>query len=367
MKPLKLALIFGGRSGEHDISIISARSIAQHIDKSKYRVYPIYITKSGEWINAYASKRILKIDMVTILKSRLKKDHNQALKEISILAKDNPFTFDFKHENIKAVFPCLHGPYGEDGTVQGLLDMHDLPYVGCDVLSSAVTMDKAMSKICFRHAGLNVTDFLVFSRHELSGNLTGIVSKIESTLAYPVFVKPANMGSSVGISKAKNTENLKEALLLAAQYDRKIVVENGVEAREFEVAVLGNNDPIASPVGEIVPCNEFYDFDAKYIKGNSELFIPAQIQKSLSKIIQDLALKAFKACGCEGMARADFLMDKSSGKLYINEINTIPGFTSISMYPKLFKQSGISYPDLLDRLVQLGVERHKEKSNIKTV
>ncbi len=359
-----LGLIFGGRSGEHEISIISARSIAQHIDNTKYSLKPIYITQSGEWINPEASEKILAIDFDRVVKSASEQKRNEALQTISNLAEGNRFSFDFQKEQIDVVFPCLHGPYGEDGTVQGLLDMHKLPYVGCDVLSSAITMDKAMSKICFSHAGLNITDFLVFYRHNFDSDMLGITALIETKLGYPVFVKPANMGSSVGISKVKSSEDLQPALELAATYDRKIVVEKGLEAREFEVAVLGNQDPIASPVGEIVPCNEFYDFNAKYVKGTSKLFIPAEISESLSERLRDLAIKAYKATACEGMARVDFLMDKHNDTIYINEINTIPGFTSISMFPKLFAHAGIAYPDLIDRLIQLAIARYDDKSNV---
>jgi len=367
MKPKKLGLIFGGRSGEHEISIISAQSIATHIDKDKYRIYPIYISKSGKWLNASASKKILKIDFDGLLKSGSKKDLKKTFKEISALSKQSGFSFNFKQEKISAVFPCLHGPYGEDGTIQGLLEMHNLPYVGCDVLSSALTMDKGMSKIAFKHAGLNVADFLIFHRHEFQNDITPTISAIESKFSYPVFVKPANMGSSVGITKVKNAAGLEKALYLAAKYDRKILIEESVDAREFEVAILGNQSPIASPVGEIVPCNEFYDFDAKYVKGTSELFIPAKIEYKLSDQIRQLALTAYKSTGCEGMARVDFLMEKHTGKLYLNEINTIPGFTSISMYPKLFTEAGISYPELIHRLIMLALERHADKSNIKTI
>lgn len=362
MKKLKVAILFGGRSGEHEISIVSARSVASALDKKKYQYLPIYITKEGHWLSPDVSEKVLKTDFEELIKLQSTAEIKKIEREISKLSKTKRFSFDFKKEKIDVAFPVLHGPFGEDGTIQGLFEMMDVAYVGCGVLSSSLTMDKAMSKICFEHAGLNVADYMVVMRSELSSNLNQVLSQAEKRLKFPIFVKPANMGSSVGISKAKNRKELASALEIAAKYDRKIVLEKGIDARELEVAVLGNENPIASVVGEIVPCNEFYDYDAKYVKGTSELYIPARVTKPLQEKLRKAAIEAFKAVACEGMARVDFFLERKTNKIYINEINTIPGFTSISMYPKLFGAAGIDYPTLIDKLIELARERHQDKA-----
>jgi D-alanine-D-alanine ligase len=245
--------------------------------------------------------------------------------------------------------------------------MMNVPYVGCGVLASSLTMDKAMAKVHFLEARLNVSDFVVVSRQEITSNLKKIVAACEGNLSYPMFVKPANMGSSVGVSKAKSRKDLEAALKVAAQYDRKILIEQGINARELEVSVLGNDKLEVSVVGEIEPCNEFYDYEAKYVKGDSKLFIPAKVSKELAKKIQDAAKVAFESCGCEGMARVDFFLERGTDKIYINELNTIPGFTSISMYPKMFAAAGLPYPKLVQRLLDLAVSRHNEQKKNKTV
>lgn len=362
MKKLKVAILFGGRSGEHEISIVSARSVASALDKKKYQFLPIYITKDGHWLSPDISQKVLSTDFEALIKSQSTAEIQKIEREISKLSKTNRFSFDFKKEKIDVAFPVLHGPFGEDGTIQGLFEMMDVAYVGCGVLSSSLTMDKAMSKICFEKAGLNVADYMVIMRSELGDNLTKILSQAEKRLKFPIFVKPANMGSSVGISKAKNRKELASALEIAAKYDRKIVLEKGIDARELEVAVLGNENPVASTVGEIVPCNEFYDYDAKYVKGTSELYIPARVSKPLQEKLRKAAIDAFKAVACEGLARVDFFLERKTNRIYINEINTIPGFTSISMYPKLFGASGIDYPSLIDRLIELALERYQDKA-----
>ncbi|NTV45835.1 MAG: D-alanine--D-alanine ligase [Chlorobiales bacterium] len=362
MKKLKVAILFGGRSGEHEISIVSARSVASALDKKKYQFLPIYITKDGHWLSPDISQKVLSTDFEALIKSQSTTEIQKIEHEILKLSKTNRFSFDFKKEKIDVAFPVLHGPFGEDGTIQGLFEMMDVAYVGCGVLSSSLTMDKAMSKICFEKAGLNVADYMVVMRSELGDNLTKILSQAEKRLKFPIFVKPANMGSSVGISKAKNRKELTSALEIAAKYDRKIVLEKGIDARELEVAVLGNENPVASTVGEIVPCNEFYDYDAKYVKGTSELYIPARVSKPLQEKLRKAAIDAFKAVACEGLARVDFFLERKTNRIYINEINTIPGFTSISMYPKLFGASGIDYPSLIDRLIELALERYQDKA-----
>jgi D-alanine-D-alanine ligase len=268
---------------------------------------------------------------------------------------------------IDVIFPVLHGPYGEDGTVQGLLEMANVPYVGAGVLASAVGMDKIIARRLFAAAGLPQVAYCALARRAWRADRTGSLETIEAALPYPVFVKPANMGSSVGISKARNRAQLAAALDLAAQFDRKLLIEAAVpHARELEVSVLGNDDPVASIPGEIVPGNEFYDYNAKYIDDNSELCIPARVDVETVRRLQQLAVQAFQALDCEGLARVDFLMDGASGALFLNEINTLPGFTRISMYPKLWEASGISYPDLVDRLVRLALERHADRQQNST-
>ncbi len=352
----RLALLFGGRSGEHEISIISARSIASAVNKAKFDVVPIYITRKGEWLGKSASQKVLNIDVEPLLKSpkALKKTHA----DIAALTKKSRFNFDFS--NIDVAFPALHGTFGEDGTVQGCLDMFNVPYVGCGVLASALTMDKAFAKVCFQQAGLNVGAYHVVRRSDLKTRLNNILDAAEAELGYPMFVKPANSGSSVGISKAKTRSDLKAALTLAAQYDRKLLIEKGIDAREIEVAALGNDTVVTSAIGEIVPCNEFYDYDAKYVKGDSKLFIPADLSDTIAAEVHLAAKIAYQSTGCEGMARVDFFLERGTNTLYINELNTIPGFTSISMYPKLFAAAGLPYPKLINRLIALALERHKD-------
>ncbi len=351
-----LALLFGGRSGEHEISIISARSVAAAVNLKQFNLLPIYITREGKWLGEAASRSVLEKNYEALIKNP------EALaKEKARVAKlKGTFKFDFS--KIDIVFPVLHGTFGEDGTAQGLLEMMNVPYVGNGVLASALTMDKATAKATFKDAGLNVVSYVVGFRDEVESNLNAIVKRCEKALTYPMFVKPANLGSSVGISKAKNRAGLIDALKLAANYDRKILIEQGLSVRELEIGVLGNREVQVSVVGEIVPCNEFYDYEAKYVKGDSKLFIPAQLPKRISDAVQKQAVIAFKATGCEGMARIDFFLEKETHKLFINEINTIPGFTSISMYPKMFLAAGVSYPELISRLIELAFERFKERS-----
>ncbi|MFN3345459.1 MAG: D-alanine--D-alanine ligase family protein [Chloroherpetonaceae bacterium] len=350
-----LALLFGGRSGEHEISIISARSVANAIDSKQFNLLPIYITREGNWLNEPASRSVLEKNYEALIKNP-----DALEKEKARVAKlKGKFKFDFS--NIDVAFPVLHGTFGEDGTVQGLLEMMNVPYVGNGVLASALTMDKAAAKATFKEAGLNVVSYVVGFREELESNMNMVVKRCEKALSYPMFVKPANLGSSVGISKAKTRAQLEAALKLAALYDRKILIEQGLNVRELEVGVLGNKEVQASVVGEIVPCNEFYDYEAKYIKSDSKLFIPAQLPKRISNEVQKQAVTAFKAVNGEGMARVDFFLERETNKLFINEINTIPGFTSISMYPKMFLAMGLSYPELVARLIELAFERFNER------
>lgn len=361
MKKKRIALVFGGKSGEHEVSIVSARSVAAAMNPAKYDLVPIHITKDGKWLGHQASHKVLGTNYEALIQLGSAEKLLAEQKSVAALSKQSRFGFDFASEKIDAVFPVLHGPFGEDGTIQGLLEMLGAPYVGCGVLASALAMDKAMAKVHFSHAGLRVGKFQVILRHELAAAQKRIVARAERDLRYPLFVKPANLGSSVGISKAHNRPELVRALSFAAEYDRKILLEAAFDARELEVAVLGNTDLAVSVVGEVEPCNEFYDYEAKYVKGDSKLTIPAALPKAVSEKIRKAASVAFKALDCEGMARVDFFLERGTNALYINEINTIPGFTSISMYPKMFAAAGVPYPALIDRLIELALDRHRDR------
>ena len=398
MAKLRVGILFGGRSGEHEVSLLSAASVVNAIDKTKYEVVPIGITKDGRWLTAEHAERLLKgkgADGVSAgaTQTRLRAGDPEATPGAAVLATGEsvvvppeparrdaglvPFQTDANLRrasdraiNVDVIFPVLHGTFGEDGTIQGLLELADIAYVGAGVLGSSAGMDKDIMKSLFRAAGLPIVKHVTILRGQfesLSKEAPKKLQKlVESKLKYPVFVKPANLGSSVGISKAHDPKELGPAIREAAKFDRKIVIEEGVggkknKAREIECAVLGNDDPKASIAGEIVPCKEFYDYDAKYLAEGSELVIPAKITKAEMKTVQRLAIAAFQAVDCTGLARVDFLMDPKSRRIYVNEINTMPGFTAISMYPKLWGATGVSYPELIDRLIQLGIERHEDK------
>jgi len=357
-KKIRLGILFGGRSGEHDVSLVSAASVMKALDAAKYEVVPIGITREGQWRVGTGTLKLLpqvleKGDPVTpsVDPSGPKL---LPLGPESLTPKARP--------EVDVIFPVLHGTFGEDGTVQGLLELADIPYVGAGVLASSAGMDKDVMKRLFRDAGLPVVPWELVLRSDWGKDAAGVRRRIESKLPYPLFVKPVNMGSSVGISKVHSGDALTAAMDLAAEYDRKILAEKAVDAREIECSVLGNDHPQASVPGEVVPVNEFYDYEAKYIKEGSELLIPAPLTAAETKHAQELAIRAFEAIDGAGMGRVDFLLDRQSGELYVNEINTIPGFTSISMYPKLWEASGIPYSELLDRLVSLALERHQEKS-----
>jgi D-alanine-D-alanine ligase len=392
MKKLRVGILFGGRSGEHEVSLLSAASVFNAIDKEKYEVVPIGITKEGHWVTAADAERLLKGEFSHHEERHLRAGDPEVTPGAAVLARGEAvvvppepqqhggalaaFQTDASSHalvrraadraiNVDVIFPVLHGTFGEDGTIQGLLELADLPYVGAGVLGSAAGMDKDIMKSLFRAAGLPIVKHVTFLRNDWESNSKKIQKLVESKLKYPVFVKPANLGSSVGISKAHDRKELGPAIEEAARFDRKIVIEQGVggkqKAREIECAVLGNDRPEASVPGEIVPSKEFYDYDAKYLDEGSQLIIPAKLSKAETKEVQQLAIGAFKAVDCSGLARVDFLMEPKSRKIYLNEINTMPGFTSISMYPKLWEATGISYSDLIGRLIQLGVERYEEK------
>ena len=388
MEKLRVGVLFGGRSGEHEVSLLSAASVLNAIDKEKYEVVPIGITKDGRWLTAEHAENLLNGKLV--LESRnLRAGDPETTESAAVLARGEavvvppepvhrhtglvPFQSDAtlmrrasdRAINVDVIFPVLHGTFGEDGTIQGLLELADIPYVGAGVLGSAAGMDKDIMKSLFIAAGIPIVKHVTILRSAWEKDPVR-VGKLVGKLKYPVFVKPANLGSSVGISKAHNRKELGPAIEEAARFDRKIVIEQGVggkkdKAREIECSVLGNDEPVASVPGEIVPAKEFYDYNAKYLDEGSELIIPAKLSRAQTKKVQELAVAAFRAVDCSGLARVDFLMDPKSGKIFLNEINTMPGFTAISMYPKLWAASGLAYADLIDRLIQLGIERHEDK------
>ncbi|HEV2176853.1 MAG TPA: D-alanine--D-alanine ligase family protein [Terriglobia bacterium] len=364
-KKIRLGILFGGRSGEHEVSLTSAASVLAALDPAKYEVVPIGITREGRWMVGHTPDRL---------------DAGAERLLPGVLANGTPVTASADPTGpalipvnsvapasgaqlqVDVIFPILHGTFGEDGTVQGLLELAGVPYVGAGVLASATGMDKDVMKRLFRDARLPVVDWVTVLRGDWEHDSARLRQLIEKRLGYPLFVKPANLGSSVGISKVHNRRELGPAISLAAEYDRKILVEKGVEnAREIECSVLGNDRPQASVPGEVLPVNEFYDYEAKYIKEGSELIIPAKITKRQTAQVRDFAVRAFQAIDGAGMARVDFLLDRERGKVWVNEINTIPGFTPISMYPKLWEASGVPYPKLIDRLIELALERHREK------
>jgi D-alanine-D-alanine ligase len=387
MKKLRVGILFGGRSGEHEVSLLSAASVVSAIDKSKFELVPIGITKEGRGLTAGDAELLLQGKAESV-QSHLRAGDPDATPGAAVLATGRAVLVPpephpggslaaFQSEaltrrasdraiNVDIIFPVLHGTFGEDGTIQGLLELADIAYVGAGVLGSAAGMDKDVMKSLFKAAGLPIVKHVTVLRSDWESAPKKVQKLVESKLKYPVFVKPANLGSSVGISKARERKELAPAMEEAAKFDRKIVIEEGVggkkhKAREIECSVLGNDKPAASVAGEIVPGKEFYDYTAKYLDEGSQLIIPAKLSKAESKKIQQLAISAFKAVDCSGLARVDFLMDPKNRKIYLNEINTMPGFTAISMYPKLWAASGLAYPELIERLIRLGQERHEEK------
>ncbi len=364
VRKLRVGIIFGGRSAEHEVSLVSAASVIAALDKEKYDIVPIGITPEGRWLSS--------ADAVRLLKEKTPIDHlpehvllpdprRQGLTPINHSSPE-PAT-----KTVDVVFPVLHGTYGEDGAIQGLFELADVPYVGAGVLGSAIGMDKVVQKQLLHHAKIPVAPDLWFFSSDYETHEKRWITRIERKLGYPSFVKPANLGSSVGITKAHNRRELQEAIRIAAEYDRKILVEKGIRnAREIECSVLGNDQPVASRPGEVVPSNEFYDYDAKYVDGKSQILVPARLPAAVVKKVQRYSTEAFRVLHCEGMARVDFLVAGGGRRIYLSEINTIPGFTSISMYPKLWEASGLSYPALLDRLIALALERHAAKRKLKT-
>ncbi len=364
-KRLKVGVIFGGRSAEHEVSLSSAQTVMRALDKNKYEVVPIGIRPDGQWLLRGDPLKVLtggQMSMPQLLESGY-----HIVDDLSTGREVIPGSQAASLPEVDVVFPVLHGPFGEDGTVQGLLELADIPYVGAGVTASAIGMDKAAMKDVFRSHGLPVAKYVVIKRAEWESQPDAVSRRAADEIGYPCFVKPANMGSSVGIHKVHHAGELAHALNDAAQYDRKLLVEYAVpNAREIECSVLGNDDPIASVPGEVVPGHEFYDYVAKYIDDSSELLIPAPIDPATAERVRDLSIKAFRALDGAGMARVDFLLSRDTGELVVSELNTIPGFTRISMYPKLWEASGIGYSELIDRLIQLALERYADKHRSRT-
>ncbi len=365
-KKLRIGLVFGGRSGEHEISLASARSVMANLDSNKYEVVPIGITKTGTWLLGNEPTRLLNQGIQQDTEettTAVTLTGDPSLRRLIPLQRDEPLR---DNGSLDVIFPVLHGTYGEDGTLQGLLEMANVPYVGCGVLGAALGMDKEKMKMVFAAVGLPNVEHFVCRRKEWERSPETVMNVVEQSLGYPCFVKPVNLGSSVGINKAHNREELAYAMRIAAEYDGKIIIERGINCRELECAVLGNDEPLASVVGEIVASSEFYDYNAKYIDGKSQVFIPADIPRATAEEVRRQAVKAFLALDLSGLARVDFFLEKETGKVYINEANTLPGFTKISMYPMLWEASGLPYTQLLDRLIELAIERHKDRQRNRT-
>jgi D-alanine-D-alanine ligase len=381
VKKLRVGVIYGGRSGEHEVSLASAAAVFQNLDPERYDPIAIRIEKDGRWALPRRPPTLMSAsDVIHAAHPEVGgpvRGQADVAREAHLVAHpggDTLLTIDRDRDSavvsglgLDVVFPVLHGPYGEDGTVQGLLELANVAYVGAGVLASAVGMDKATMKLVFAAKGLPMCDYEVVLKREWQRDERAVMHTVVSRLGFPVFVKPANLGSSVGISKARHATELRAAINLAAEFDRKIVVEAAVpQAREIECAVLGNDEPEASVPGEIIPSREFYDYEAKYLDEASRTVIPAPLTDRQTEEIRTLAVAAFKAIDCAGMARVDFLLAGDSGMLYVNEANTIPGFTTISMYSKMWEASGLPYRKLLDRLIALALERHAEKQQLRT-
>jgi D-alanine-D-alanine ligase len=383
MKRLRIGVLYGGRSGEHEVSLASAAAVFANLDRNRYEPVAIRIEKDGRW--ALADKPPLATSAAEVIEQSRVEAARQIRtgREVHLVSRPSeetilsikrapeaspePTEASVTGLHLDVIFPVLHGPYGEDGTIQGLLELANVPYVGAGVAASALGMDKALMKVMFAAHGLPVCDYQVVLRRDWERQSDTIAADLERRLRFPMFVKPANLGSSVGISKAKNQTSLRDAMDLAGSFDRKIVIEAAVpDAREIECAVLGNDEPQTSVPGEVIPSREFYDYEAKYLDEGSKTVIPADLPAALAEEIQRLSVAAFQALDCAGTARVDFLLSRDSGAVVLNEVNTIPGFTTISMYSKMWEASGVSYPALIDRLVELALERHAAKQHLRT-
>jgi D-alanine-D-alanine ligase len=370
---LRVAVLFGGRSGEHEVSLMSAQSVLAALDPAKYEVVGVGITKEGRWLAGPSAIAALRAAVEN--QRALEPPASEAIPLPSpgtvVAAGDRGVAsteqaLSWLGGPVDVVFPVLHGPYGEDGTVQGLLELVDVPYVGCGVAASAVGMDKVLMKRLLRDAGLPIASFAVVMRRVWQREPERILAELEARFGYPCFVKPANLGSSVGVSKVYDRAGLAQALDLAAEHDRKLVVEEFIAGREIECSVLGNDEPEASVPGEVIPARDFYDYEAKYFDEGTRLIIPASLPPQVEATVRQYAVDAFRALDCAGLARVDFFVTPDD-RVYVNEVNTIPGFTSMSMYPKLWEASGLSYPALVDRLITLALERHRERARASTV
>ena len=356
MEKKRIAVLFGGRSGEHEVSLNSARSVLSVLDPARYEVFQVGITHDGTWFTGPDAR------------TALENGTTESLTPCTILPDaSRPGLYTLRNATLElltpldVVFPVLHGTYGEDGTLQGLLEMADLAYVGAGVTGSSVGMDKGVFKDVMRSIGVPTVESVLVLRSEIEKDMEDVLRRAETVAAYPLFVKPANLGSSVGITKCNNRADLGEGLMEAAAYDRRILVERGVDAREIEVSVLGNDAPRASVPGEVLPSREFYSYESKYVDGTSGLLIPAPLPAGTAEQIREMAVRAYTAIDCAGMARVDFFLEENTNRIYLNEVNTIPGFTSISMYPKLWEASGVPYPQLVDRLIELALERKSDR------
>ncbi|SEC51708.1 D-alanine--D-alanine ligase [Paenibacillus sp. GP183] len=373
-RKIRIGLIYGGKSGEHDVSLQTALAVIKAMDFNKYEIIPFYITKEGGWRSGAKLQEPVDLKEALTFSQTAAESHALAEGTGAVLtpifggqeraAISSSTGSSSEVGSIDIVFPLLHGTFGEDGTIQGMLEMADIPYVGAGVLASAVGMDKVMMKKIFAQEGLPQCVFRHFTRSEWEKNRTFHLMEIETVVGYPCFVKPANLGSSVGVGKARNQSELLSAIAFAFQYDRKVIVEEFIDAREVEVAVLGNEEPQASVPGEIVSSNEFYDYKAKYMDGKSAMVIPAEIPAEVAEGLRDMAIRAFQAIDGSGLSRVDFFLRKQDLKIYINEINTMPGFTPFSMYPQLWKETGKPYSELLNNLIELALQRHEEKQKI---
>ena len=363
MKKLRVAVLFGGRSGEHDVSLMSARSVLAALAPEKYEVTQVGITLDGDWLtgekalDAFVNGNIASLDRVI---PPIEPSHHSLYVTRSTKMGEKLETL----ADVDVFFPVLHGPFGEDGTLQGLLEMADVAYVGAGVAGSSVGMDKGIFKDVMRANNIPIVESVLVLRGDIENDMDGVIAQVEKMGAYPFFAKPANLGSSVGISKCNSRSDLTEGLMEAARYDRRIVIEKGVgNVREVEVSVLGNEDPQTSVCGEVLPSREFYSYESKYVDGTSGLIIPSQLPNEVTEKIREYAVRAYKAIDCAGMARADFFVESDTNKIYLNELNTLPGFTSISMYPKLWQASGLAYPQLVDRLIELALARKAQRDH----
>ncbi len=363
LKKLRIAVLFGGRSGEHDVSLMSARSVIAALDTARYEVIQIGITLDGNWLTgantleAFESGNIQDLDRVV-------PPSEPAHQSLYVVRSTKTGDVLETLAGVDVFYPVLHGPFGEDGTLQGLLELADVAYVGAGVAGSSVGMDKGIFKDVMRANGIPIVESILVLRGEIENDMNAVIEKAEKLGAYPLFAKPANLGSSVGISKCNSRSDLGEGLMEAARYDRRVVIERGIgNVREVEVSVLGNEDPQTSVCGEVLPSREFYSYESKYVDGTSGLIIPSQLPVEVTDKIREYAVRAYKAIDCAGMARADFFVDNDTNQIYLNELNTLPGFTSISMYPKLWQASGVTYPQLVDRLIELALERKAQRDH----